>query len=376
MNTVLPLITAVSCLYASIPALAQETLPRTGISGVYEVMTGVREAGPAIEYFAEFGFRVVAESRLSAAEVKALYGVDSALRSYRLQNGAVDSHGLLRILEWARPLGDGVGYAPPDTIGLRMAVMRTRDVVRIYDVFQAMRDSRQPWLPVKPIFDDPAGAAGDEAGAWTIKKRRTGAREMAVYGTWFTHVFFQRYGYQIPGYGTVGADAPLQTSEFTHHDFLIKGDIGEVTRYYSEVLGLRPEEPPALQGDWLPGPQRLFKMPPGTSQWYIGFVSPNNICGKLKFFVPRDPSNVPDRSAEQKIGTVGITLHSLYTPHLGDVHSRAQKFGLRPTSIRRNEFGEKSFLFTGPDGVSWQILEDRKPARAPVQKLEYQRVNN
>ena len=70
------IITATLC--ASSPVLAQATLPRTGISGVYEVMTGVRDAGPAIEYFAEFGFRVVAQSKLSAAEVKALYGVDSA----------------------------------------------------------------------------------------------------------------------------------------------------------------------------------------------------------------------------------------------------------------------------------------------------------
>ena len=214
-------------------------------------------------------------------------------------------------MEWERPISDGVGYAPPSAIGQRLAVTHTRDVMRIYDVYKALYDSRQPWLPVEPIFDDPAGAASAKTEKWSIKNRRTGVREMAAYGTWFSHVFFQRYGYQIPGYGTIGADAPLQTSEFTHHDFMVKGDIGEITRHYSEVLGMRPERPPALQGDWLPGPRRVFKMRPGETHWYRGFVSPNNICGKLKFFVPRDLSMVPDRSAEQRVGAVGITLHLL-----------------------------------------------------------------
>ena len=363
-------------LCITMPALAQENLPETGISGVYEVMTGVKDAAPVIEYFAEFGFRVVAEARIEAAAARALYGVDSALHSYRLQNGAVDSHGLLRILEWAHPVGEGVGYSPADTIGLRMAVMNTRDVVRIHDVFQELRKSRQPWLPTPPIFDDPLGVVAGEQRKPSIKDRRTGVREMAVYGSWFNHVFFQRYGYRIPGYGTVGADAPLQTSEFTHHDFLIKGDVGEVTRYYSQVLGLRPEGPPSLHGDWLPGPRRVFKMKPGTSHWYIGFVSPNNICGKLKFFAPRDLATVADRSAQQRIGELGITLHSLYTPRLEEMHRRAREFGLEPTAVRRNEFGEQSFVFTGPDGASWQILEDRKPAHPPVREFKYQRVRN
>ena len=375
MKAILSLIITAT-LYASSPVLAQEALPRTGISGIYEVMTGVRDAGPAIEYFAEFGFRVVAQSKLSAAEAKALYGVDSALSSYRLQNGEIDSHGLLRILEWERPISDGVGYAPPSSIGQRIAVMRTRDVIRIYDVYKAMYDSRQPWLPLEPIFDDPVKAASAKVGEWSIKNRRTGVREMTAYGTWFNHLFFQRYGYDIPGYGTIGKDAPLQTSEFTHHSFLVKGDISEITRHYSEVLGMRSEEPPFLKGDWRPGTRQVLNLSPGETWWYRGFVSPNNICGKLKFYARKDLSMVPDRSAEQKVGAVGITLHSFYVSNLGDVHRRARDFGLDPTSISKNEFGEQSFLFTGPDGVSWQILEDRKPSRPPVQELKYQRVNN
>jgi len=68
--------------------------PDTGISGVYEVMVGVADAGPALSYFAEFGFSVVASSEMPADRAARVYGVDSALRSIRLQNGATDAHGL------------------------------------------------------------------------------------------------------------------------------------------------------------------------------------------------------------------------------------------------------------------------------------------
>ena len=68
-------------------------------------MIGVDAAGPSIDYFAEFGFRVVAEASLSAEEAKSLYGVDSSASVYRLQNGSIDAHGLLRIIEWEGTTG-------------------------------------------------------------------------------------------------------------------------------------------------------------------------------------------------------------------------------------------------------------------------------
>ena len=99
-------------------------IPDTGISGVYEAMVGVDDADYALKYFAEFGFSPVADERIDAAEAQRIYGVPSALRSIRLQNGEIDSHGLIRLLVWESPLGPGVGYAPPETVGVRMAVMR------------------------------------------------------------------------------------------------------------------------------------------------------------------------------------------------------------------------------------------------------------
>jgi len=348
-----------------------QVLPDTGISGVYEVMLGAERAEPMIRYFAEFGFTVRDSAAFSAAQAKELYGVDSPLKAYRLQNGEVDSHGLLRLLVWEKPLGRGVGYSIPETIGSRMAVMMTKDVIRLVDVYKAERARAKPWLPMEPIFDDLYNL-GDTSPSFF--NRPTGVRETVVYGEFFNHVFFQRYGYAIPGYGTINPAAPLQTSEFTHHDFFIAAANMDVTNYYRDALGLKPEKPAEVDGDWLKGPQRVFDMPPGYSHLYIGFVSPNNICGKLKFFIPQAPK--PDRSAHQRVGELGITLHSLYTPKLALVHDLVKKHGIKPTALLANEFGERCFVFKGPDGATWQILEKTSTKWKPTTTFELKRVNN
>lgn len=347
-------------------------LPDTGVSGVYEAMVGTGDADELVKYLAEFGFTTVAEGASTAAEAAEIYGVDSALRSIRMQNGSIDSHGLVRILEWETLLGPGVGYAPPETIGQRMLVMRTEDVFRLDDVYNDLRDAGQPVLAIPPVYDDLYGMTGGEINFFN---RRVGVREMAVYQDSVNHVFFQRYGYQIPGYGTIGDHAPLRTSELTHHDFVIKGDIDEVTAYYSQVLGFKPEaEDATIDGDWQAGPQAVFGMVPGTSHWYRGFVSPNNICGKLKFFVPLDQR--PDRSEHQRPGELGITLHSVTVPNLRMVHDLAFKHRLEITSMVENEFGEKSFVIAGPDGSSWQVIEKAGSTNQPVTEFKLVTVNN
>ena len=350
------------------------SLPDTGISGVYEVIVGVKNSKEAIDYFDLFGFKVVSEAALSRAEAETLYGVPSAAKSYRLQNGKIDAHGLLRLIEWQQPTGPGVGFAHPETVGFRVAVMRTEDIFRLADIYTDLRQkAEQPWLVAGPVYDDLYDSTD---GKPSMFNRRVGVREMGAYGGWFNHIFFQRYGYTIPGYGTVGDHAPLRTSEFTHHDFVVKGDLAEVTEYYSSVLGFRAENDPVIDGEWQHGPKAIFQMRPGDSHWYRGFVSPNDVSGKLKFFSLEGIRTADDRSARQRPGELGITLHSLWTPTLSKVHALAQDHGLSPTAIARNEFGEKSFLMRGPDGVSWQIIQRAGAKNSAVTKFEFQKVNN
>jgi hypothetical protein len=366
------------CSLLSSFAFAQSSpaVPDTGISGVYEVMIGAHakkiegsqqaSADDLLKHFALFGFREVSRAQLNADAARRLYGVNSALTSIRMQNGEIDSHGLLRILAWEKPLGPGVGYAPPETIGQRLAVMMTADIVRTDDVFQDARKAAQAWLPITPVFAD---LYSQTKGPTHLQNRRVGVRESGVYGEWFNHVFFQRYGYTIPGYGSLNLDSPLKGSEFTHHDFIIRGDMDADTDYYQSVLGFKLEKPTSLDGDWLEGPKRVFGMPDGAAHYYRGFVSPNNICGKLKFFRPRDIR--ADRSANQRVGELGITLHSLYTPRLEALYQSVKKAKLAPSTIQNNEFNERSFVFTGPDSATWQIIErQNSPKNTPLIELK------
>lgn len=344
-------------------------LPNTGISGIYEVMVGTNNASFHKNYFAEYGFVVVDSGSLTKEEALKIYGVNSGLKSYRLQNGEIDSHGLLRLLVWENPVGNGVGYSDPETIGSRMAVMKTKDIVRITDIYKMLRfEKQQKWLPTEPLFDDPLRI--NKNGETNFFKRPIGVRENAIYGEYFTHVFFQRYGYEIPGYGTINTNAPLKTSEFTHHDWFVQIDSMQQLNYLQTALGLKAEKPPEVDGDWLKGPKAVFKMEDGYTHWYQGFVSPNNICGKLKFFMPRSPK--PNRDADQKIGSLGISLHSFYTPKLDMVFALVQQHGFKPFAISKNEFGERSFVFIGTGNVAFQLIEKlTEPKNKPVLKTEF-----
>ncbi|MEM6455777.1 MAG: VOC family protein [Acidobacteriota bacterium] len=352
------------------PARAQASaaLPDTGVSGVYEAMIATDDAPGLLRLLALFGFRTVAEARVEADAVAAHYGVDgTGLTAYRLQNGAVDAHGLIRLLAWDVPLGPGVGYAPPETLGSRLMVMRTDDIVRIADLFEAARAAGEPWLVTGPVYDDLFGLTEGTPGLFN---RPAGVREMGVYGATVNLVFFQRYAYTIPGYGTVDAETPLRTSELTHHDFVLAiapgaTSLDAATAHYAEVLGLRAETDAVRSGDWQIGPQTIFALGPGESHWYRGFVSPNNICGKLKFFVPDVPRS--DRSDRQRVGALGISLHSLAVDDPAAIRkalaARGDGFAIGP--LGENPFGETSFVFTGPDGVTWEILQRPAPPEAP-----------
>jgi uncharacterized glyoxalase superfamily protein PhnB len=349
----------------------QAQLPETNISGVYEVMMGTTTPQYDIRYFAEFGFRIVDSATLTADQAYIIYGVRSALKTYRLQNGDIDSHGLLRLLVWDKPLGNGVGYTAAESIGRRISVMHCRDIIRLADIFKQEKTNGKKLLITEPTFD--VIYKSSKTDNPDFFNRTSGVRENGVYGEYFAHVFFQRYGYDIPGYGTINPKAPLSTSEFTHHSFIVKGDSNAI-KYYSRALGLKQENPVSLDGDWQKGPKAVFNMPDAYSHFYVGFVSPNNICGKLKFFFPQQP--VPDKSEHQRIGELGMTLHSFYTNKLEMVYVLVQKEGIKPTVIQKNEFGERSFVFTGPDGVNWQIIEKMETTNKPKTVFEMTRIGN
>jgi uncharacterized glyoxalase superfamily protein PhnB len=90
--------------------------------------------------------------------------------------------------------------------------------------------------------------------------------------------------------------------------------------------------------------------------------------------VPRAPK--PDRSEHQRIGELGMTLHSFWTPKLLMVYDLVQQQNIKTSKIQKNEFGENAFTFVGPDGVAWQIIEKTTSQNKPVKKLEFTFLKN
>ncbi|HMQ09005.1 MAG TPA: hypothetical protein PKC30_17020 [Saprospiraceae bacterium] len=359
-------------LFLSIQLYAQITPAQTGISGVYEVVLAVNDMDYAKAYWKEYGFRIVDTAVIDADRAFQLYGVQSKLYSYRLQNGDIDSHGLLRLIRWENGLGRGVGYSIPETIGSRMSVMKTQDIVRLFDVYSFLRAQGEQWLPTEPITDDLFGL---NDGSRNFLNRPVLVRENAVYGEMINHVFFQRYGYEIPGYGTIHPDTPLKTSEFTHHDFIIKAPSMDVVNYVSEVLGFQAEREAVVSGDWQKGPRRVFMMEPGYTHLYKGFVSPNNICGKLKFFIPLGVK--PDRSAHQRMGELGNTMHTLFSADIVKIRNLADQYpGLTASPIHKNEYGEQSFTLKDSVGILWQIIEKKDTLHKPETIVRFEFTNN
>jgi hypothetical protein len=327
----------------------------TAISGVWEVMIGVRDLDAALRYYGALGYRLSGTGFLSKLAAEALYGVPSALKSYRLQNGSIDSHGLIRLVVWDKPLGSGVGYAEPGTIGSRLMGMITSDIYRLWDIYSDARRAGEPWLVSEPVRQY---VLGDETPRGFFE-RPVLTREMAVYGTTANHLFMQRYGYTVPGFGSISASSPLSTSEVIQHDFIVRVDSMAQLGYLERVLGLMADGEPSLNGDWLEAPRKLYFLKPGESYWFQSFQSPNNIRGKLRFFAPVGAR--PDRSSRQRPGQDGITAHTFYTPYLEALWKAVLKEQLRPTPILPNEFGERCFVFRGPEGTTWQIIEKLQP---------------
>ncbi len=94
----------------------------------------------------------------------------------------------------------------------------------------------------------------------------------------------------------------------------------------------------------------------------------------IKFFVPLDQR--PDRSENQRPGEKGITLHSVTVPNLRMVHDLALEHRLETTGIMDNEFGERSFVISGPDGSAWQVIERAGSKNPPATEFALVTVNN
>jgi len=330
------------------------------IQGIYENIIGVRERETALRYWAELGYQPVKEGRLEANQAESLYGIKAGLTALRLQNGATNTHGMLRLWLWDKPLAPGLGLVRPLTVGSRWFTSRTADIMQLRDAYMDAVAQGEKWL-VSDLVRNIIRQGQQGAGFY---ERFVGVREMMVLGAETRQVFFQRYGYDVPGYGVLDPASPLAVSEGTHMGIVVP-DLTQLD-FYTEVLGLKLEnryEVPAAQPDprsevVVPGNNpdlHVLMRRPGETYAYATLVTPQAKVGRIYLVMPQDPR--PDMRDQARPGVAGLCLATYRVSNLTEYHQRVSesKAG-EVSSVQSNEFGESSFSFTAPDGVKWALL--------------------
>ena len=346
-----------------------DVLPGAGgrascIGGIYEVCVGVPDLADSIAYFERFGCRVSRIGEFDAAQSRALYGVDSPLRSVRLAHQDAD-HGLVRLMHWERPLNDGLGLAPNlRCIGSRWGVRLTASVLNVANHAQRAREAGAAIEIIEPIL----AVIGEVTGVGAPRPfvdPLVAVREMVVIQPLYRQVFFERFGYESPLYGQVDPHSMFRTSQHTHVGMMIRNDDHQVLRFYDEVLGLKrwfDGERPYGQAT---GSRQIFGLAEGETHWMVDFDDPRSgyalaerRSGKLKVVRFSRDSALPELMRRSRPGCLGP---SQYTWRVNDVEGmwrRLQGGGATAiTEVLPDEFGVRAVSFTAPDGYSWTLVQ-------------------
>jgi catechol 2,3-dioxygenase-like lactoylglutathione lyase family enzyme len=340
-------------------------IPRpSGVGGLHEICIGVPDLAAALAYFESFGCRAGRFGTLTAAEARALYGVESALRSLRLNHLDAD-HGLVRLMQWERPLNDGLGLDDNlRCIGSRWAVRLTSSVLNVANHAQRARESGEPIRVIDPILAVIGEVTGDLAPR-PFADPLVGVREMVVIQPHYRQVFFERFDYESPLYGRINPHCLLAASQHTHAGMMFVSDDHQLLRFYDEVLGLKrwfDAERPYGQAT---GSRQIFGLEQDETHWMVDFDDPRSghslaerRSGKLKIVRFGTSSRLADKLGRSRPGGLGP---SLYTWRVNDVEGMWKRVhgggGTAITDVLPDEFGTRAFSFRAPDGYFWTLQQ-------------------
>lgn len=334
------------------------------VGGLYEACVGVPDLVESIAYFESFGCRVGPIGDFDAAQSRALYGVDSSLRSVRLLHQRAD-HGLVRLMQWERPLNDGLGIGPNlRCIGSRWGVRVTASALGIVNHAQRARESGVDLTLIEPVL----AVIGEVSGVRAARPFRdaiVGVREMVLLQPLYRQVFFERFGYESPQYGQIDPHCLLRTSQHTHFGLMIAHDDPHVLDFYDEVLGLRRMLDEHTPYDNATGSRSIFGLEPGEGFHMVDFDDPRSghslaerRSGKLKCVRFAANARIENRLARSRPGCLGYSAYSWRVQEIESMHRRVSGSGaLRVSDVLQDEFGQRCFTFDAPDGYAWLLLE-------------------
>ena len=210
------------------------------VYGIFEGCIGVEATSLAdlLSYYKLQGYEPAGEPGcLNAVQAQELYGVCSALKSVRLRHKGGADHGLLRLMVWAKPTGPGLGTQAMATRGGRWTVSLTDDVMGIANHAYIASTTEPDTRHVPPQWTVIYG--GGKEGLQAFKGPLVGVRETLFFRPLTRQVFFQRWGYEIPSYGTTTL-CLLRTSQVTHFGLIVEADSNDdpEIQFYESALGL------------------------------------------------------------------------------------------------------------------------------------------
>ncbi|MDJ0842786.1 hypothetical protein [Crocosphaera sp.] len=332
------------------------------ISGLYEIAIGITAADESklIDYWDKFGFTVNLSGNLDAEVVKKLYGVDSHLRSFRLQNQVTD-RSLLRLMVWDKPVNEGLGLTPLKVIGSRWGTSLCLDV---FNVANHAEDSQDLGLPI--YYVPPQRNLINRLDNFTpFHDVNPCVHEMLVIQPLTRQVIFQRHDYHRPNSGIINPNSQFKGSEFVHAGLIVDCE-DETVDFYDQVLGL-VRIVDNVESGYNAASRHLLdvkKDNPNEKMFNYYFIAPGydlkhkNDVRSGNFEMLRFEGNLENKHSYSRPGCLGLSLYTLQVTNINFYHQKVTESEAREiTPIIINEFGEKSFSFIAPDGYFWTLLE-------------------
>jgi len=331
------------------------------LGGIYDAGVGVSNLIREISYWSLFGYHEVERGHLSAQSAKALYGVDSALTSVRLQHGEAE-HSYVRLMVWETPLGAGLRYAPLRASGSRWIVSKTRDFSEVLNHCELAQDRGEDLFFTPPFFQL---VPIDEARTEPFKGPITGYREFTIFRPESRQVIFKSFGYDRPSYGTYDNSCQFRSTEFTHCGMFFVGVDDSAVAFYGNVLGLRREDLGSRVGRDTKGGRIQFPITDNERVHMIDFCDTREssddpkgwLPGRLKTFRLDPTSQNEDLRDVSRPGHLGVSLYTYRVENIEQTHRLVTQAGARNvTTIANDEFGERAFSFVAPDGYFWTLI--------------------
>ncbi|MBE9214169.1 VOC family protein [Plectonema cf. radiosum LEGE 06105] len=332
------------------------------IQGIYEVCIGVIDAISAIQYWQKFGYHIGDTGELTATDSDKLYGINSALRSIRLFHQNSD-HGLIRLMTWEKPINQGLGITSMKVKGNRWATTLTNDCLNILNHIESAKAAGETIKYTNPSWEV---IYNKERKIRPFIDEIVGVREMLLLQPLTRQVLFQRFGYNLPNYGNVNQNSAFKTSQFTHMGIIVQDDSKEILNFYEEALGLlRVRDDVETSYESSVAGREIFDLEPGEKFIVTAFDEPRSSTTDLfaarsgRLYIIRFPEFIQLKNEFEKAqpGCLGMCLYTYRVSFIEDYLKAIQSSSAKNiTAIENNEFGEKSFSFTAPDGYFWTII--------------------